>query len=299
MSSSVNLLYIRGTEDGWRAIPSDLETNIHTVDTIDAACSALKPDGDVDLIVTVDDYGNDAIARLRSCAPGIPLVIAPDGDISAIKHWASRQERDRLDQFASLMSHDLRTPLTVANGYLDIAKNDHDIPELDRVSNAIDRMETLIADMLTLAREGWHMADPEPISLEAASSKAWDIAGSVDATVAVLEDRDIEADPGQLRELLENLFANAVQHGGDQVSVRVGAIPDGFYVADDGGGIPPDARADIFDAGYSTAEDGTGFGLAIVSAIADAHGWTIEVTESEAGGARIAFHHVQQPDIAG
>ena len=70
---------------------------------------------------------------------------------------------------------------------------------------------------------------------------------------------------------------------------------EGFYVADTGPGIPPSDREDVFEAGYSTSEDGTGFGLRIVGQIADAHGWEITVTESEngEGGARFEFTGVE------
>jgi signal transduction histidine kinase len=69
-------------------------------------------------------------------------------------------------------------------------------------------------------------------------------------------------------------------------TVAIGAFPDGFYVEDDGPGIPVEDRERVFDAGYSTSEDGTGLGLRIVSEVADTHGWRVAVTESERGGAR-------------
>jgi len=78
------------------------------------------------------------------------------------------------------------------------------------------------------------------------------------------------------------------QQGGEmrQVTVTVGTLPDGFYIEDDGPGIPADEREDVFDAGYSTTEDGTGFGLSIVEEIADAHGWEIRAAEGSNGGVR-------------
>jgi len=69
------------------------------------------------------------------------------------------------------------------------------------------------------------------------------------------------------------------------VSVTVGTLPEGFYVADDGPGIPDSERDAVFEQGYSTSDDGTGLGLAIVERIVDGHGWSITVTESDAGGA--------------
>jgi signal transduction histidine kinase len=79
------------------------------------------------------------------------------------------------------------------------------------------------------------------------------------------------------------------------VTVTVGDLDGGFYVADDGPGIPPDERDDIFDAGYSTSVEGTGFGLNIVQRIADAHDWSVDVTESQSGGARFEITGVDRP----
>ena len=73
------------------------------------------------------------------------------------------------------------------------------------------------------------------------------------------------------------------------MTVTVGELADGFYVADDGPGIPEADRGDVFDAGYSTAVEGTGFGLSIVKQVADAHGWTVSVGSGAEGGARFEF----------
>jgi len=75
-------------------------------------------------------------------------------------------------------------------------------------------------------------------------------------------------------------------HSTAGVTITVGTMPDGFYVADGGPGIPEADRDDVFEAGYSTNDGGTGFGLDIVREIVEAHGWAITVTESDGGGAR-------------
>jgi len=80
------------------------------------------------------------------------------------------------------------------------------------------------------------------------------------------------------------------------VTVTVGTIDDGVYVEDDGPGIPEDDREDVFEAGYSTAADGTGFGLSIVKQIAEAHGWAISVTEGAGGGARFEITGLEFTD---
>jgi signal transduction histidine kinase len=83
------------------------------------------------------------------------------------------------------------------------------------------------------------------------------------------------------------------------VTVRVGPLPDrtGFYVADDGVGIPPEKREEVFEYGYTSSTDGTGFGLAIVTDLAAVHGWSVALTESAAGGARFEFG-VPEPGIS-
>jgi signal transduction histidine kinase len=103
----------------------------------------------------------------------------------------------------------------------------------------------------------------------------------------------IIADSDRLRQLLENLFRNAIKHGGEEVTITIGTENERFYVEDDGPGISPDERDDVFDAGYTTANDGTGLGLSIVQRIVAAHDWEVCVTEGSAGGARFVITGVE------
>ncbi|WP_435156172.1 sensor histidine kinase [Haladaptatus sp. DFWS20] len=98
----------------------------------------------------------------------------------------------------------------------------------------------------------------------------------------------VDADDGQLCELLENLFRNAIEHAGSDVTVTVGPLEDedGFYIADDGPGISAAERESVFEHGYSTTDGGTGFGLAIVQSVTEAHGWGIRAMESDTTGVR-------------
>ncbi|MDT3437692.1 HAMP domain-containing histidine kinase [Haloarcula sp. 1CSR25-25] len=141
-------------------------------------------------------------------------------------------------------------------------------------------------DLLALAREGNRVDDIETVDLGTLTENCWNNVATGEATFSVDIDRTIRSDQSRLQQLLENLYRNAIEHGGDDVAVSVGALPDGFYIEDDGPGIPVDELEDVFDAGYSTTEDGTGFGLSIVQQIADAHGWDIRVTDGSDGGAR-------------
>ncbi|WP_420181922.1 PAS domain S-box protein [Haloarcula sp. KBTZ06] len=237
-----------------------------------------------------------------------------------------RVQNDRLESFASVVSHDLQGPLTVAQGHLELAQqavtNDH----LDSIDDAHERMQTLIDDILTLARDGREATTTEPVSLQTAASACWETIGTENGTLVTDTDSVVVADPRRLQRLLENLFRNCVAHGSEPslsqmhensmeqgsvgspgqsdeivesdtgVTVTVGDIDDasGFYVADDGPGVPEDERDTVFEAGYSTAPEGTGFGLAIVADIAAVHGWDVSVTDSESGGARFEITGVDR-----
>jgi signal transduction histidine kinase len=87
---------------------------------------------------------------------------------------------------------------------------------------------------------------------------------------------------------------NAVEHGGSDVTVRVGDLDDGFYVADDGPGISEGIADKLFEPGQSGTQENTGFGLAIVQEIATAHGWTVAATESAEGGARFEIRGIER-----
>ncbi|MEF8907745.1 MAG: HAMP domain-containing sensor histidine kinase [Haloarculaceae archaeon] len=197
-----------------------------------------------------------------------------------------RRQNERLDSFAGVVAHDLRNPLNVAQGYLELIQDDVDREELALVESALGRMETLIDDLLTLAQEGESISETESVSLREAAAAAWESTRTPDADLTVDGDVTLAADEARLQQLLENLFGNAVDHACEAVSIRVGPLADGFSVADDGPGIPEERREDIFAPGHSTTDDGTGFGLAIVREIAEAHGWDVRVTGAEGGGAR-------------
>ncbi|WP_336336495.1 response regulator [Haloarcula brevis] len=210
-------------------------------------------------------------------------------------------QNDRLEQFATVVSHDLRNPLNVAIGRLEALKQGGGDDNVDAVEQALDRMQALIDDLLLLARTGDGITETETVALATAVEDCWAVVDTGDASLVVDTDRRIRADVTRLKQLLENLIRNAVEHGstnatrgdadrgGSDVTVTISDVPGGFAVSDDGPGIPEADREKVFESGHSTTVDGTGFGLTIVSQIADAHGWTVTLTESEHGGARFEF----------
>ena len=206
-----------------------------------------------------------------------------------------RRQNQKLDRFASIVSHDLRNPLNVLGGSLELAEETGEHEHFERAENAVDRMEALIDDLLVLARAGETVEETEPVELDAFVRKCWTGVETGDASLVTEADRSLLADPPRLRQLLENLLRNAVEHGGDSPTVTVGDLEEGFYVADDGAGIPEADREAVFESGFTTLEGGTGFGLSIVEEVADALGWAVAVTESEDGGARFEFTGVERP----
>ena len=221
------------------------------------------------------------------------------GTVGVLRDISDRKERERelerqnerLAEFANVVSHDLRNPLNVARAEAEMLREQCDDEHLDHLQAAHERMEAIVEDVLTLARQGEAVEDPGRTSLERVAERAWANVEAPRATLTVEADATLPADARRLQRLLENLFRNSVDHGGESVSVTVGSLGSegGFYVADDGPGIPEDEREAVFESGYTTEADGTGFGLAIVRRIADAHGWSVELADGSDGGARFEF----------
>lgn len=196
------------------------------------------------------------------------------------------RKNEQMELFASTISHDLKNPLNVAEIYLEMAQDECESEQLDEVAKAHTRMEEIIEEVLTLARAGKQIDDLEALRLTNVVQQAWGNVETPNATLTVDSDRTILADPTMVQHVFENFFKNAVDHGGDDVNVRVGPLDNGFYVEDDGSGIPPGERDAVFEVGYSGAEEGTGFGLSIITQIATAHDWEINLREGTDGGAR-------------
>jgi PAS domain S-box-containing protein len=204
-----------------------------------------------------------------------------------------KRQNERLEEFAGIVSHDLRNPLAVAEGYLELAQDSDEGEHIRKAGNAIERCQTLTEDLLTLARKGDRVYETDAVVVANVAEECWETVETAAASLIVEAPQTIEADRSRFRQLLENLYRNAIEHGGDDVTVSVELLADGFAVADTGPGIPESDREEIFRAGYSTSRDGTGFGLRIINRVANAHGWEVTVTESEQGGARFEFTGVR------
>lgn len=265
-------------------------------------------------LVTSDEYIEEAVEYRHERADGgycwVESVAAsnpmPDGHyVVNTREITDRKEREaelerqneRLDAFAQVLSHDLRNPLNVAQLRLDLAMNDCESEELKHVRDAHRRIDTLIDDLLAVARSRQQPMSTEPVDLASLCEECWQYVATEGASleVDVDVDRQIKADRSRLQQVVENLMRNAVKHTTGPVSITVGALEerDGFYVEDDGEGILPEDRSDVFDTGYTTIPNGTGLGLAIVAEVADVHGWDLTLTESDRGGVRVEISDVE------
>lgn len=217
-------------------------------------------------------------------------------DVSEEKAYREQLEarNESLRKFSNIVSHDLRNPLNVAQGRLQLAQEACETEHHDAIGQSLDRMEQLIDDLLVLSHEGAELGEQEVVDLGDLASDCWDIVESDTAQLCVNIDRSVYADRSRLQQVLENLFRNAIEHGGSNVTVTFGELPsgDGFYIEDSGDGIPPEAEDQLFDTGFSTNPDGTGFGLNIAREVVEAHGWDIDTTNGSVSGARFEVYNV-------
>ena len=217
-------------------------------------------------------------------------VIGILSDVTELK-----QKTERLEKLASVLSHDLRNPVQVAQLHLPTLRETH--PESDEQIEAIERAVSRIGDLteelVTIARTGEELAF-ERLRVQESATVAWNHVETDTAELRIEEQAcSFDGDSNRVLQLFENLFRNAIEHGGDDVTVWVGEVENGFYVEDSGSGIPLDERDDVFRLGYSTHENGNGLGLGIVTDITMAHGWQVSVEEGRTGGARFEIGGVE------
>jgi len=253
------------------------------------------------VLSSYEDGEIDRSTAQRRLVEGIDELIEDTQGASgdATQQGEARVGPERFPGLAEVMAHEIRNPVGVLLRDFERIGGDLDTETGERILRNVERIEAIVDDVMTLSRQADASPDGTDLDVTHVANLAWE---SVETGEAALETERtvVEADDAQLRQLLENLFRNTIEHGsadppggtaevGTDTRIRVGPVEDGFYVADDGRGIPEPDREQIFDRGFSTKSEGTGFGLAIVAVIAENHGWEITVTDSDAGGARFEF----------
>ena len=211
-------------------------------------------------------------------------------EIEREQHYRSLDaQNERLNEFAGVLAHDLRNPLAGAQGYAELAAETASGPEaeyLEVVLESLERMDALITETLSLAREGVDVGERESVQLSAVARTAWDTIDPEAASLDIANDRTLRADTSRLRQLFENLFRNVDEHCGPDVTVRVEGTEDGFVVEDSGPGLPPDIADSLFGGEYGTGR--RGLGLLIIERVVSGHGWrgTVQATND---GTRFVF----------
>lgn len=235
--------------------------------------------------------------------------------------------RDQFEKFSTNLRHDLKNPLQVAIGHLELGRKTDNEESLDHAMDALERIEEIITDLESVAKDESSEPDRGTNSLADLIRAVWNVLHTDAATLEneVPESARTYVAKQTMRPIFENLFKNAVEHGsaspvsrtqqddgrpasssepsvadapedavthgGDDVTVRVGILDDGFYVEDTGPGIPESERETVLEAGYTTSSGGSGMGLSIVADVCVQQGWDLAIEESPEGGARFEIRN--------
>lgn len=252
-----------------------------------------KPDGDGWTVVEArgnnlfdDDFINGFVVSAR--------------DITNLKRRQQEltQQNEQLKNMRKVITHDLRNPLNVATNALVLYRDTGDNEYLEKVDRAIARIDRLIEQVSALATNDTRITKTGQVSLKSVARDAWEMVDTGDSELHVYDASELEADPDRFQQLLENLFNNAVVHNDGNVTVSITTTDDSIRIEDDGVGIPEEVRERVFESGFSTDPEHTGFGLNIVKQIALGHGWDVDVTDGQRGGACIELSGVSfEPSV--
>lgn len=197
-----------------------------------------------------------------------------------------RQRNERLKEFSDIVAHDLRSPLTGAKGYLELAIKNEEPEHLDGVDTALDQMEDLISELLMIARGRSEETEIRTVNLQPIIEESWSRLETTDTILEIEDDLgEVEANETRLRQLFGNLFRNTVEHAGDGVTVTVGLLDnsEGFYISDDGVGLGDDSLKQLREPQGTDDMSSVGIGLMSVVDVVDGMDWRLTVPDTEEG----------------
>ncbi len=265
-------------------------------DRLDVRCTAVSPASTTHIdrarsLIFVP-FADRGVLTVMADGPGS----FTESDLEEVKQLVACGERTlehleaelaTLEGVGDILAHDVVAPLQVAIGRLPMAQSTGDSAHFEAIEEALRRLEDLIEGVVTLIRTGEPIHSTDQLELADEAEAAWDLVETGDGTLETPSSTTVNADRNCLRQILENLFRNAVDHAEGHVTVSVGSIETGFYVEDDGPGVAGDRRTEVFETGVSTAADHSGLGLSIVKRLVEAHDWAIEIMAAETGGTRV------------
>ena len=198
-----------------------------------------------------------------------------------------------LEEISRIVSHDVTNKVAIAKGHLELVRESGDEKHLNVIDDTLDNIQTISEMVVTIARSGQVIDEFVATELGSTAETVFGQLDSPDADLEITSSNTIVADKKCLHRILDNLFRNAVEHTNGSVRIEVGVFDGGFFIADDGPGIPKGARHYVFKPGFTTKSENDGSGLSIVKVLAEAHGWAVAVTESHTGGTRVEFTGVE------
>jgi signal transduction histidine kinase len=262
-------------------------------------CATTGEPYDLDLrIVTAEDEIRWVSTRGKA--------VRENGEITcvhgAIRDITAQKERmdelanysELLENFAAHSSHELRNSLSVLEARLTLARETGKDEHFEHLDRAINRLDRLSEDIVIIATDSEITLNQGPVEIAILAEASWDAIRTPSSVLDVETDACILADSCRFRQLLENVMRNAVEHTGADTTVSIGDLGDGFYIEDDGPGIPESLKDTALEPGISGIGHGAGMGLPVVRKIAEAHEWDVTVTESADGGARFEFEGVER-----
>lgn len=221
-----------------------------------------------------------------------------------------RLSNAQLQQFAYVISHDMRAPLRGIRACISWIREDLPHPSaevsenLGFIESRAERLGTMIEGVLAFAKvSGTVPAVASPVAVEPILDEVIRDLGEHDATIGREPLPPVWATEDEVHRVLQNLLANAIRHAGPEARVEVAPLMEGtacvgFSVADRGPGVPDAVKEEIFDLlrkGPGAGEQGAGIGLAIASQLVERRGGTLEVADREGGG---AIFRVCLPDLS-
>lgn len=185
---------------------------------------------------------------------GDPYLLVVHTNITDQK-FAQIQAEARAEQLETILrvlTHDLRNPLNIIDGYVDLLAADiDDADTIDTIKQAIVRITEITEATIAFTNSGT-LTESEPLSIADLARRAWQTVETADATLTIEDSPRVIGDRRLLLQLFENLFRNPIEHAGRNCNVRVGGVDGGFYVEDDGPGVPAAIRQKASSADYST-----------------------------------------------